>query len=108
MTRIKLNGVVGEIDSLPGCGQVAVSHSVFIPGWSVADLQGRGKGTLANEMRCLYAFEQLGYDAIVCTVDAANEAQKRVLTKNEWQKAFEFKSRKTGHTVEFWYKVLSP
>lgn len=96
--RQNINGVIGEIDSLPGCTQIAVSHSVFLP----VHHRGDGLGTEANKMRQRIAFEELGYDMMMCTIDSENKVQQRILTKNRWMCLTSFKSRKTGHIVEVW------
>lgn len=93
--RVKIKGVIGEIDSLPGCSQVGVSHAVFVP----PEDRGRGWGKEANLERLTYMFNELGYDYALCTVDSANLAQVKILEGNGWKKLDEFKSSKTGHTV---------
>lgn len=98
--RVNLNGVIGEIDSLPGCTQIGVSHSVFLP----KEFRGKGLGIQAGIARCKLAFEELGYDGLLCTVDSANEAQRSVLRHVGWGHLTTFNSRKTGHTVELWFK----
>ena len=45
--RYSINNVHGEIDSLPGCTQVAVSHSVFIP----KEFRGNGEGTIHRSLK---------------------------------------------------------
>lgn len=101
--RMNLGGVIGELDTLPGCTQIVVSNSVFVP----QELRGQGRGTQANKNRMKIAHE-LGYDMMICTVSEDNENQRKVLTKNGWSKYTEFKSRKTGHTVELWGIHLVP
>lgn len=96
--RQNISGVVGEIDTLPGCSQVCVSHSVFLP----PHHRGDGLGTEANKSRQQIAFEQLNYDMMLCTVDADNKVQKAILKHNGWKYLEFFKSRKTGHMVELW------
>lgn len=96
--RYQINGVYGEIDSLPGCSQVAVSHAVFTP----LGERNNGKGTEANKQRLAIMKESLGYDYALCTVNAANEWERRVLMKNNWKCLSSFKSSKTEHTVEVW------
>lgn len=96
--RQNILGVVGELDSLPGCSQIAVSHSVFLP----VHHRGDGLGTEANKERQRIAFEELNYDMVICTVDQSNAAQKHILRKNDWEYLTQFRSRKTGHTVEIW------
>lgn len=92
------NGVYGEIDTLPGCTQVAVSHSVFAP----VNQRGKGKGREAMHLRLGMIYHDLGYDYVLCTVDSANERQKHILIQHGWRKLDFFKSTKTGHTVELW------
>lgn len=96
--RQKILGVFGEIDSLPGCSQIAVSHSVFAP----EEIRGFGVGQAANLQRKNTVFNDLGYDGMICTVDANNHAQCRILFENGWQMLKEFQSSKTGHTVQLW------
>lgn len=90
-------GVVGELTTLPGCTQVGVSHSVFNTGE-----KGMGLGKKANAARRKEAFENLGYDCLICTVESTNKVQIRVLRRNGWEFITQFTSRKTGHIVEMW------
>lgn len=100
--RTCTSGVYGEIDSLPGCSQVGVSHAVYVP----ESLRGAGLGKKANIQRLRYMGSSLGYDYALCTVDAANIAQIKILQDNEWEKLSWFTSSKTGHRVEIWgYKL---
>lgn len=96
--RTNINGVIGELDTLQGCTQVAVSHSVFLE----ASARGNGKAIPANWARQKLVFEELGYDMMICTVDQANERQRHILKKSGWTWLDEFISRKTGHVVELW------
>lgn len=96
--RMNILGAIGEIDSLPGCTQIAVSHSVFVPRAS----RSHGLGALANLERQMMAFDHLGYDMMICTVSSDNADQKRILDKNGWTCYTSFISRKTGHAVELW------
>ena len=66
--RQKICGVYGEIDSLPGCTQVGVSHSVFCP----PENRNKGRGTEANKRRLVFMKHDYGYDYAVCTVDLNN------------------------------------
>ena len=92
--RISFEGVHGEIDSLPGCSQIAVSHGVFVP----LSRRNEGKGKYANRQRLVWMAIQ-GYDVAMCTIDSANEAQKKILEANNWHPVWSFDSSKTGHTV---------
>lgn len=91
-----------EFTTLPGCSQVVVSHGVFI----YEEYRGKGMSKGAAIER-IHAAEEHGYDAMVCTVDMSNEPQLKTLTKTGWEKACEFKSRKTGHRVGIFTRVLT-
>lgn len=97
--RQNIMGIIGEIDSLPGCSQIAVSHSVFKPerGPTSASV-----GIPANKERQRIVFDELGYDYLVCSVDAANAKQIHILRSSGWHNLDEFTSRKTGHRVQIW------
>lgn len=83
-----------EVDSLPGCSQIAVSHSVFI----APVHRGKGRGA-ANHWLRLSRLKDLHYDTVICTVDKTNAKEIRNLTEFGWKAVHEFKSSKTGHTV---------
>lgn len=100
--RYSINGVFGEVDSLPGCSQIAVSHSVFVPD----SLRGKGKGKLANKLRQEYFSDELGYDYTICTVADQNEAQIQIMCDNGWTRFDTFVSRKTGNIVHIFGKQL--
>lgn len=99
--RQNLGGVIGELSTLPGCTQIAVSHGVFVP----PENRGKGLGTWANTERTRVAHD-LGYDYILCTVDSANVAQCKVMQKNGWVVLSTFKSRKTSHWVLLYGRSL--
>lgn len=99
--RFNHGGVIGEIDNLPGCSQIAVFHSVFVP----PNERGAGKGHTAHAERLVEA-EHLGYDLCVCTADLSNEAQCRILEAYNWRKVHTFASTKTGHAVGIFVKEL--
>lgn len=100
--RMCLGGVYGEIDTLPGCTQVAVSHGVFVP----LGKRGKGLGRAAQAERLSVIKEGLGYDFAVCTVDLKNAAQKTILTDAGWEFLKSFRSSKTGHEVALFGRVL--
>lgn len=83
-----------EVDSLPGCSQIAVMHSAFIP----LEDRKKGKGSLRHRER-LAILRSLGYDAALCTVDLNNKPQLKILKKCGWVHLSTFKSQKTGHKV---------
>lgn len=97
--RFNHSGVIGEIDNLPGCSQVAVLHSVF------TRCRGIGLGKAAHKER-LADVDILGYDATICTADSTNQPQLKILEANGWNKLAEFRSTKTGHLVGIWYKHI--
>lgn len=97
MTRYAHEGASYQLTELPGCDQVVVSHGAFVP----THIRGKGIGDRAHKHR-LSHIKELGFDYAVCTVDAANVAQIKILTKNGWHKLQEFVSSKTAHTVQLW------
>lgn len=99
--RFNHGDVIGEIDNLPGCSQLAVFHSVFLP----VEERGKGKGKIAHAERLVEA-EHLGYDGCVCTVDMSNHVELAILKENLWERVFVFKSSKTGHLVGLFVKAL--
>lgn len=101
--RTKYAGVYGEIDSLPGCTQIGVSHSVFCP----PEHRNKGRGTEANKRRLTAMKVDYGYDYALCTVDMNNAAQVRVLAANGWKCLSMFTSSKTGHLVGIYGKPLN-
>lgn len=86
-----------QIDDLPGCSQIAVSHSVFV----LPHLRRQGHGTNNHALR-LERMKNLNYDAAVCTVASGNAIEKSHLTKFGWKFLYSFKSSKTGSVVELW------
>ncbi len=99
MTRFSHGPIHGEITTMPGCTQVAISHGVF------SRERGSGQAVEANQKRCA-AMLGMGYDYALCTVDAANVVQTRILEKNGWKYLSAFKSTKTGHTVNLYGRSL--
>ena len=97
-----LDGVYGEIDTLPGCTQVAISHGVFVP----IPKRGQGAGKAAQASRLSVLKEGLGYDYAVCTVNLANAAQLKILTDAGWEHLTSFSSSKTGNNVAIFGRLL--
>jgi RimJ/RimL family protein N-acetyltransferase len=83
-----------ELNPFPGCNQLVVSNHSFIE----ETHRGKGYGKAAHAKR-LAMVKSLGYDAMICTVKADNEAQIKILTWFGWSKVFEFDNRETGHKV---------
>lgn len=100
--RLMYTNAVAEVDSLPGCSQVAVIHSAFV----CPSARGNGAGTRAHAFRLKELAQGFMYDAAICTSDRANEAQNAILRKHGWQQVGSFVSRKTGHTVLVWFRGL--
>lgn len=100
--RMCLEGTYGEIDTLPGCTQVAVSHAVFVP----ITNRGKGAGKAAQAARLSVLKEGLGYDYAVCTVDLANARQLHILEEAGWKHLDSFPSSKTGHNVALFGRLL--
>lgn len=90
-----------EIDSLPGCSQIAVSHAAFVN----PRHRGHGVGDAAHKER-LALMVDLGYDYTICTVDTKNTAQLQILAKNGWTRLSSFDSLKTGNTVAIYGRTL--
>jgi hypothetical protein len=91
-----------EIDSLPGCSQIAVSHSAFVK----PEARGNGVGGAFHHERLRLMQHNLGYDYAICTVDLANRAQIEILAAENWLTLGSFKSSKTGHFVGIFGKPL--
>ena len=90
-----------QLDDLPGCSQVCVSHSAFV----LPDKRREGFGTAYHQER-LRQIADLKYDCAIATVADGNEYQKRILTEARWTCVHKFKSRKTGHYVGIWVKDI--
>lgn len=97
--RFSTFGVHGEITTMPGCSQVAISHAVF------SRERGVGNGTKANDARTAY-MKEIGYDYALCTVSSENEHQIAIMRKNGWRLLDTFTSSKTGHVVGLYGKEL--
>lgn len=91
-----------DVDALPGCGQIAVIHNSFVHPL----YRKMGYGGEAHAMRLYDIKHEMLFDAAVCTVDMSNTPQIRIMEKFGWNKAAEFTSRKTGHVVGLFVKVL--
>ena len=96
--------VVGfyEINSLPGCPQVAVSNHAFIN----PAFRNNGYGKRYHGER-LANLKELGYDYVVCTVKADNVFQKKILTRFGWKFLDQFLNKDTGNVVELYGKIVS-
>lgn len=99
--RYNHSGVIGEIDNLPGCSQVAVFHSVFVREQD----RGKGIGRSAHAFR-LQEAKDLGYNLVMCTVNEKNIAEIKILKEYGWKEATSFDSTKTGNSVLLFTKHI--
>ena len=95
----KIVKFTGHITPLAGCPDVAISHNVW------TETPGSGCGASASLSRC-NQLRNDGYSAVICTVNADNQVQKKILLKNGWSFGLSFRSRRNGHKVEIWTKEL--
>lgn len=91
-----------EITTLPGSPQVAVSHAVFIH----PAHRGTGKGSLNHVLR-LKRLKEMGYNYVICTVNAANGVERHILKENGWTELSNFQSSQTNHTVCLYGRELT-
>ncbi len=90
-----------ELNPFPGCNQLAVSNHAFIG----KEHRGQGQGKTQHDERLAKA-EQMGYDALICTVRFENVAEKKILINAGWTRVFQFTNRETGSLIETWMKGL--
>lgn len=91
-----------EINSFPGCNQLAVSNHVFLE----KEYRGKGFGQQFQESREHHT-KLLGYDAVICTVKADNFPEIKLLEKNDWKKIWEFYNRETENIILIFAKNLN-
>lgn len=87
------------VTPLPGCNDIAVSHGLY----RTNQVQGRGK---ANNLQRCEELAELGYSAVLCTVDAENDKQRSILEDTGWIRGGSVRNKKTGHWLCFYYKGL--
>lgn len=90
-----------ELNPMPGCNQVVISNHA----WIAPAYRGKGYGDRAHKERLTKA-KELGYDYIMCTINANNEAQRAILYNNMWYLRDGFKNKETGNDIEIWGKRL--
>lgn len=90
-----------ELNSFPGSNQIVVSNHAFI----YPEYRGKGQGQIQHANRLAMA-TSLGYDVIVCTVNAKNDVEKHILRKNHWHQTHCFVSTETDNGLEVWFKTL--
>ena len=93
------NEVVGfyEINSFPGCPQIAISNHAFIN----PKYRNKGYGKIFHAKR-LREIKELGFDYILCSVKANNVFQKKILRRFGWSRFSVFPNKETGNFVELW------
>ena len=91
-----------QIDDLPGCSQIAVSHSVFI----LPQYRSQHHGSDNYVLRQRRIREML-YDCAICTVVSTNIREQKILINNGWKKVHSFSSRKTENSVDIWVKDIT-
>jgi len=91
-----------EIDPMPGCPRVGISHALQIN----EGCRGIGYGTRAMDERIEKARE-LGYEVLIATVVAGNVAEEKILERFKWRPITTFDNLKTGHTVNLWVKNIN-
>lgn len=102
MTRYAYLEGAFEIDSVQGQSQVAHCHSFFVR----AKMRGKGNAHVLKR----HQLERLAaehYDYATATVDASNEAQKRVLTKAGFRRLDTFTNSKTCGVTELWGRTVT-
>lgn len=90
-----------ELASIPGMPGVAVSSNFYI----TESERGKGLGTLLNGLKLELARE-MGYHALIATVNNQNVAEKRLLATNDWTPVFLFRNER-DHFVEVFMKDLN-
>lgn len=95
--------VVGfyEINSLPGCPQVAVSNHAFIS----LEHRNNGYGKRYHGERLAH-LKELGFNYVICTVKKDNVFQKKILVRFAWKLLDSFVNKETGNEVEVYGKSI--
>ncbi len=91
-----------EVNSLPGCPQIAVSNHVFIN--LPYRNQGYGKRYHAERLKNL---KELGFNYVLCTVRADNVFQRKILSRFGWKLFDVFNNKETTNDVMIYGKDLS-
>lgn len=100
--KIRTAHTVSDIDNFWGNPQVGISHGMYVYPWD----RGKGYGTGEHQDR-LQQFRNLGYDYVLCTVNAANLPQIKILEKHGWKHLDEYPSTKTNHMVRIYGRSLA-
>jgi hypothetical protein len=102
MSRYAIPAGSYHIDALPGQPQIAHCHGFFVP----VDRRGMGLAHMLKEHQISNLVAE-HYDYATATVDASNNAQKKVLAKAGFRYLDYFFNTKTGGTTELWGRVIT-
>src|SRR5258708_22355432 len=91
-----------EIDPMPGCPRVGISHGLVI----YPEFRGKGNGTKAMEERIENA-RKLGYDVLIATVICGNIQEEKILRNFGWKEVTIFLNHTPMHDSTLWYKNIS-
>lgn len=86
------------VSPLPGCDTIAVSHSLFREG-----SPGFGYRAVRERLRTI---KELGFSAVLCTVELTNGAQLKLMKSEGWSQVATLTSRKTGHDLGLFFRTL--
>lgn len=92
------------LTELSGCPSIVISHGAEVR----EDLRGQGLGDKVHKSRLNIAQNELQKDYIICTVNADNVAQLRILKKNKWKLLDSFIDACSHHKVCIYGKKLTP
>lgn len=85
---------------MPGCCGMGVSTGTYVS----PEYRMKGLATALHELKDEIAVS-LGLAALVCTIVDDQEAQHKVLTRNNWERTAKFNSIfKTGNPISVWLK----
>ena len=91
-----------QLDDLPGCSQICVSHSAFV----LPDARSKGYGDKYHKQR-LQQMKDLHYECAIATVREGNVHQEMILNNNGWDKIHSITSKKTGNKVGIWIRNIT-
>lgn len=87
------------LSEMPGNPDIAVLHGLYL-------CEGQGGENTKGLGKRLDILKDLGYSAVMVTVDKTNEKEKHSLRGNNVSYVNTFKSRRTGHEVTVYFKDL--
>ena len=86
---------------LHGCCGVLVSANTYVQ----TEYRNIGIGRILQPLKEKLA-HVFGYSVLLCTEEATNEGQTKVLSSCGWECKQEFKNRRTDHNVKIWTKSV--